>query len=277
MALGDLVHGVWRRFRRKLRVRRAFYDMVGRTTMKRADWQFMNFGLAYADGQPAPRLTPAEESERFALQMYHRVAGEALLEGRQVLEIGCGRGGGARYLLRAFGPERLTAVDFAPALVRFCQSGPSDPRLEFRVGNAMDLDLPDEGFDAVVNVESSHCYPDQQAFIREVYRVLRPGGTFHYADDFARRSWNRRRRELRQLGFEILEEEDITAGVLESMRADAERRRQMVKELAPPLFREVAGHWSGLPGSEPYERLESGINRYVRCIARRPGAEGSTN
>jgi len=37
-------------------------------------------------------------------------------------------------------------------------------------------------FDAVVSVEAAHLYPDVPAFLREVHRVLRPGGCFLYAD-----------------------------------------------------------------------------------------------
>ena len=270
MAVGELLYRGWRRFRRQMRVRRAFYDTVTRVTMGRDDWQLMNFGLAYWQDEPAPVLTESEEPERFALQMYHRVIGGRCLKDKDLLEIGCGRGGGARYLTRALDPKRFTAIDFAPALIRFCQGLEHDARLDFQVGNAMQLDLPDQSYDAVFNVESSHCYPDKQAFLREVFRVLRPGGTFHYADDFARNTWVRQRRQMRRLGFEVIDEEDITERVLESMQADGRRRQQMVEDLAPRPFRKVAGHWSGLPGSEPFERLAEGINRYVRWVARRP-------
>jgi SAM-dependent methyltransferase len=39
-----------------------------------------------------------------------------------------------------------------------------------------------ESFDAVINVEASHCYPSLPRFLAEVARVLRPGGHFLYAD-----------------------------------------------------------------------------------------------
>ena len=49
-------------------------------------------------------------------------------------------------------------------------------------GNAESLPFADESFDAVINVEASHGYPDFPRFLAEVARVLRPGGHFLYAD-----------------------------------------------------------------------------------------------
>ena len=47
-------------------------------------------------------------------------------------------------------------------------------------GDAQDLPFPDESFDAVINVEASHIYPNFERFLGEVARVLRPGGHFLY-------------------------------------------------------------------------------------------------
>ena len=49
-------------------------------------------------------------------------------------------------------------------------------------GDAQNLPFPDESFDAVINVEASHIYPNFERFLGEVARVLRPGGHFLYAD-----------------------------------------------------------------------------------------------
>lgn len=46
----------------------------------------------------------------------------------------------------------------------------------------------DESFDAVINVEAAHGYPDFPRFLAEVAPVLRPGGRFLYADMSVRRA-----------------------------------------------------------------------------------------
>ena len=70
------------------------------------------------------------------------------------------------------------------------------PGLAFEVGDAERMPFPDASFDAVVNVESSHCYPSMPAFLSEVRRVLRPGGHFLYADLRPRTDLPARRAEL---------------------------------------------------------------------------------
>ena len=60
-------------------------------------------------------------------------------------------------------------------------------------GNAEKLPFADQSFDAVINVEASHCYPRFPQFLDEVARVLRPGGHFLYTDV-------RRRKEIATVG-----------------------------------------------------------------------------
>jgi hypothetical protein len=60
------------------------------------DWRFMNYGFSDEESEQVPlALQPADEGNRFAIQLYHRVASAADLNGLDVLEVGCSRGGGA--------------------------------------------------------------------------------------------------------------------------------------------------------------------------------------
>ena len=71
-----------------------------------ADWRFMNYGFSDEESGQAPlALQPADEENRFAIQLYHHVASAADLNGLDVLEVGCGRGGGASFL-DALSPAR---------------------------------------------------------------------------------------------------------------------------------------------------------------------------
>ena len=80
-------------------------------------WTFMNYGYRPPEGEAvAPlRLDLGDEDDRSFIQLYDAVARGAPLAGRDVLEIGCGRGGGAAYLARQFDPRRVVAVDFRRA------------------------------------------------------------------------------------------------------------------------------------------------------------------
>lgn len=56
------------------------------------------------------------------------------------------------------------------------------------LGGAQDIPFPDGSFDAVIVSDAFHHFPDQDAAVREIRRVLRPGGVLVMLE-FDRRSW----------------------------------------------------------------------------------------
>jgi SAM-dependent methyltransferase len=142
---------------------------------------FFNFG--YEEDPPMGlRLAPSDELNRYCLQLYHVTASQADLTGKKVLEVSCGAGGGASYIMRKLGPASYTGLDLNPASIDRCRKTNQLPCLNFLQGNAEHLPFPDESFDAVINVEASHQYRNFPRFLTEVARVLRPEGHFLYAD-----------------------------------------------------------------------------------------------
>jgi ubiquinone/menaquinone biosynthesis C-methylase UbiE len=137
----------------------------------------------YEEDPPlAVPLEPSDEPSRFCIQLYHQTATQVDLGGKRVLEVGSGHGGGASYLTRTLGPASYTGLDLNPAAVALCRKAHHVPGLDFMEGNSEDLPFPDESFDAVINIESSHTYPHFSRFLAEVARVLRPDGHFLYTD-----------------------------------------------------------------------------------------------
>ena len=142
---------------------------------------FLNYG--YEEDPPmALPLAPPDEHNRYCFQQYHLTAAQVELKGKRVLEVGCGHGGGASYLMRTLHPASFTGLDLNPAAIALCRKKHMLAGLDFVRGDAEDLPFPDQSFDAVVNIESSHGYPRFSRFLAEVARVLRPGGHFLYAD-----------------------------------------------------------------------------------------------
>ena len=142
---------------------------------------FLNIG--YEEDPPmALPLAESDEPNRFYIQLYHRIATQADLRGKRVLEVGCGHGGGASYLMRTLRPASYTGLDLNRAAVAYCRKRHNLPGVDFVHGDAEKLPFPDQSFDAVINVESSAAYPHFSRFLAEVARVLRPGGHFLYTD-----------------------------------------------------------------------------------------------
>jgi ubiquinone/menaquinone biosynthesis C-methylase UbiE len=108
------------------------------------------------------------------------------LNGKQILEIGCGNGIQALYINEIYHPLNITGIDLISANIEIANeekelAGASNVR--FIRDDAQTLShIPSDSVDVVVNIESAFHYPDKTAFLKEIHRVLKPGGEFLIAD-----------------------------------------------------------------------------------------------
>jgi len=231
---------------------------------------FLNYGYASLD-ESAPKLAldPADEPNRFCIQLYQRVAGAVDLRNLDVLEVSCGHGGGADYISRYLRPSSYTGVDLNPEAIRFCRQHHQRDGLSFVHGSAEDLDFKDECFDAVLNVEASHCYGSMERFLREVVRVLRPGGHFLFTDIRRQEEVSHLNEQLAGSGLEVLDSENITANVLQSIELDNAKKKAWVESLAPPGLRGFFGGFARLKETPSYKALASREEVYLRYLLRK--------
>src|SRR5205809_106333 len=61
-------------------------------------WHFMNYGYVPDEKEAGLELPEKEEIHRYSLQLYHYLAVKIPLDGKKMLEVGSGRGGGSRYI-----------------------------------------------------------------------------------------------------------------------------------------------------------------------------------
>ncbi len=225
------------------------------------DVVFLNWG--YEEDPPmALPLDPADERNRYCIQLYHRTASQVDLSGKQVLEVSCGHGGGAAYLVKTFGPASYTGLDYNPDGVAFAQQRHNLPGLDFVHGDAEDLPFPDESFDAVVNVEASHAYPHFALFVREMVRVLRPGGHFLYADFrgfFEFEAWEA---TLAGMPMQMVSEREINADVLRGLDNNSARYLELVGRHVPKFLQSFGRLFAGAPGTLMYRELQRGRLSY---------------
>jgi SAM-dependent methyltransferase len=129
--------------------------------------------------------------------------------------------------------------------------------------------------DAVLNIESSHCYNHIERFFSGVYRVLRPGGHFLYVDHRLAPEVDGWRQQLLAPGFQLLEEENIRPNVVRALELDDARKRALIEQKVPRLLRKIFHEFAGMQGSRSqYAALRSGKKRYIRFLLQKPEHPG---
>lgn len=246
----------------------AWYSLVTALD-KSGDATVMNYGFADLDGGRLA-LDPRYELHRYGVQLYHHVASRAELRGKDVLEIGCGRGGGASYLADAMEPQMYVGVDFNRRAVAFDRRNyAAQKNLRFVAGDAHAIPFPDARFDVALNVESSHHYSDLDRFLREVHRVLKPGGVFLMACFPRADEPSALRASVGRSEFMCTLDEDITANVVRALELDSPRREEALRRLCPAPLRTFGREFAGTRGSKLYESFASGERIYVNFVLRK--------
>jgi len=114
-------------------------------------------------------------------------------KGSVCLDIGCGSGIGALLINQYLDCERIVGIDIDPGMVtlaRKCMLHPSrwaqdirTDNIEFRCEDATKSSFPDCHFDAVVEFGALHHIRGWKKAISEVYRILKEGGVFCFAEE----------------------------------------------------------------------------------------------
>ena len=247
------------------------YEILARK-VRAEDWQFMNYGYFPNDDEPPANLPDDPEIQKYPMQMYHYLAAKADIRGKTVLEVGRGRGGGARYVAGSFQPASYTGMDIAQSAVDLASKIHSLPNLRFIQGSAENIPLADNSIDVVLNVESCHAYGSVDKFLSEVKRVLKPGGYLLLVDFRDVENMNLLRRQLENSGMEILSEENIGPNVVRAMEAEDDVKRARIKKLFPPRWQELFSEFAGVVGSRIHTNLKSGARLYHRFVLKKPEA-----
>jgi ubiquinone/menaquinone biosynthesis C-methylase UbiE len=234
----------------------------------RAFWQANPCGTKFSDAEPGSRRFYELVEEHRYTKEWHipAAAGFAAANGLKVLEIGCGLGtDGAQF---AMAGAEYTGIDLTEAAVdlarrRFELWGLPG---EFKVSDAENLDFPSETFDLVYSHGVLHHTPDTPGAVREVHRVLRPGGRA-VVMLYHRNSYNYRVNIgiLRRVGARLLHFDSglnivhrLTGEPVESLREHARMLKQdQDSYLSPDAFLNRHTDGAGNPLARVYSRQEA--------------------
>jgi ubiquinone/menaquinone biosynthesis C-methylase UbiE len=104
------------------------------------------------------------------------------------LDIGTGPGHIPLLICEAVPGSSVVGVDLSKNMLlhaeRHCAASPHADRVEYHLMDAKDLRLPDAHFDSVYSNTILHHIPDPRPFLREAFRMLRPGGALLIRDLF---------------------------------------------------------------------------------------------
>lgn len=181
------------------------------------------------------------------------------IEGKSVLEVGSGRGGGSNYIKRYLKPKKIVGVDLSSKAVKLCNKNYAGDGLSYICGDAENLEFEDESFDVVLNVESSHCYSAMPSFLSEVKRVLKKGGFFLFADLRDHDKMDILYKQLESTGMNFIKEKNITPNIVEALNTDSNRRLEGIKAFTlSRLFKEPFKEFAGVKGTKCYEWFRTG-------------------
>jgi phthiocerol/phenolphthiocerol synthesis type-I polyketide synthase E len=228
---------------------------------------FLNYGFVPDGTREFSTVSlPEKYINKNSVKLVLEVIGDCDLKGRRILDVGCGRGGMIQTIMQFFQPATVVGLDLSANAVHFCSRVHKYPEVSFREGDAESLPFPDSSFDVVTNLESSHTYPNISSFFSETDRVLAPAGFFLYADVMPREKSNHSVGILRQVGFTVEQDRDITNNVVLSCDEIAPLRTQVFH----------SGNDTGLvnnflatPDSQVYQAMKNGTWVYRICRFRK--------
>ena len=248
---------------------------IPRTTQKdsdlkervRAFWQEHPCGSKFSDAEIGTReFFDRVEQHRYEKEWHIPAAAEfESTRGLKVLEIGCGVGTDGLQFARA--GATYTGVDLTEAAVELARKNFESAGMpgQFRVSDAEKLDFPDESFDIVYSHGVLHHTPDIEAAVREIHRVLKPGGEA-IVMLYHRGSYNYRIgiRVLRRAGAGLLRSEGgikivnrLTGEPIESLREHAASLRNAHEQFSGAELLNQSTDGAGNPLARVYSRREA--------------------
>jgi ubiquinone/menaquinone biosynthesis C-methylase UbiE len=111
-----------------------------------------------------------------------------LAQDSRVLDVGCGTGWASRIVAKMIPNGEVVGIDFAEGMVQKAKQltskdkASSHGNLSFKIADVEDIPYPDDYFDCAICIESFSWYPKPAAALREMKRVLKPGGKLYVAD-----------------------------------------------------------------------------------------------
>lgn len=230
------------------------------------DFLFMNYG--FHDDNINLSINTTDESNRYQIQLYEHILSDVNLDHKSLLEVGSGRGGGLDYLSRHKSLKNLTGVDLSSVAINKSKALISAENIDFINASADKLPITNDSIDIVINVESSHCYPNMDAFVLETHRVLKPGGLFAICDIRNQAGVDEMELSFKKCGYSLVKKNNITDNVLQSLSLMSDDRIKISNRI-PSFLRKAFLDFAGVKASSVFDLLKNNKLVYVSYLLKK--------
>lgn len=197
------------------------------------------------------------------LSLYKKCIEGLDLDNKTVLEVGCGRGGGSKWISENYNVD-MHGCDITPVNVEVCKLNESE-NLHYKFGRADNLPYESESIDILISIEASQAFDDLGDFFKNSYFKIKDGGKIIIMDGYgiSEKSISsgmrnvETYRQLAELYYKNVEIEILTDNVKESCLQDSDLMQQYIQD------QEVAEFMSQVSG-ESYKKYNNGHRGYFK-------------
>jgi SAM-dependent methyltransferase len=192
---------------------KSIYSFFTKSHESQVDLTFMNLG--YIDQSP-PTILKEDIKNQLFINLYHSLFKEVNIKDKNILEVGCGKGGGCYYAYKYLKAKSVVGIDLVKSNIQKCRTLIKYPHINFKIMDAEKFTFTKK-FDIIINLESSHCYYSRDLFINRVYKALKPRGYFIYADFMRPQDFIEMKSFFRQNRLKIIKEQNISQNVMKAI------------------------------------------------------------
>ncbi|CDW89709.1 UNKNOWN [Stylonychia lemnae] len=238
------------------------------------------YAILTQTGETLKLVAKQDIKNQYQNQMYHYAALGIRnlddLQGKNVLDLATGRGGGLAFLAKYFYPKNAVGIDISSHQIQFAQSHQDEiDSLSYFQGdveclNAVNFDK-DIQYDLITCIESLHCFSNLSAIFNGVQNLMQKNGNFVIVDIFEKKEVKNIEKIMKHF-FMIEKREIITINVKHAMNLDKPRVEKMISkfitdnEIAKQVMRNIL---ASAEGSKTYEELGK-TKEYICYVLRHP-------